>query len=67
METTDLRKELHQYIDESDDKLVRMLYAMIKAYNEHGDEYEFTEEEIKEFDEIKEAYNWYEEQRGRFG
>ena len=65
METTDLRAALHQYIDEGDDKLLRMLYAVAKEYNEE-EEYEFTEEEIKELDEKVEewrrgetkAYTW---------
>jgi hypothetical protein len=68
METVDMRKALHQYIDERDDKLIKMMYAMANAYNEE-DDYEFTEEEIKEFDEIREKrlkgesklYSWEEE------
>jgi hypothetical protein len=65
METWDMRKELHQYIDEGDDRLIRMVYAMIKEYDK-DDEYEFTDEEIKQFEERRErwlrgeskAYTW---------
>jgi hypothetical protein len=55
METVDMRKELHQYIDEGDDRLIRMVYAIIKEYNE-DDEYQFTEEEIKQFNERRERW-----------
>jgi hypothetical protein len=43
-----------------------MMYAMVKAYNGEEGDYEFTEEEIKEFEERREkwlrseskAYTW---------
>lgn len=49
MTTSGIKEILHQYIDESDDRLLKLLYAVAKEYNE-DDEYIFTEEDIKEFD-----------------
>ncbi|MDE1192843.1 MAG: hypothetical protein PW786_11985 [Arachidicoccus sp.] len=50
MTTTTIKEKLHQYINESDDRLLKLLYALAKEYNENEDEYSFTEEETKEFD-----------------
>ena len=50
-----MRKELHHYIDEGDDRLIRMLYAMVKEYDKDED-YEFTQEEIKQFEERRERW-----------
>ena len=57
METVDMRKALHHYIDESDDRFIRMMYALANAYSEE-DDYEFSEEEIKQFE--KDEKNGYE-------
>ena len=52
METANIRQKLQQYIDRGDDKLLKLLYALAKQYNEDDDvEYEFSEEDIKLFDE----------------
>lgn len=52
METVNIRQELQQYIDKGDDKLLKLLYALAKQYNEDDDvEYAFNEEDIKLFDE----------------
>jgi hypothetical protein len=68
MQTTQIRQKLHQYIDDSDEKLLKLLFAVAKEYNEDDDdfEYEFTAEDIKEFDKRKEkrlsgesnTYSW---------
>ncbi len=34
MSTTDIKQELHKYIDTGDDKFVKMFYEMAKAYVE---------------------------------
>lgn len=69
MQTTSIRQKLHQYVDKSDDKLLKLMYAIAKEYNEDDDfEYEFTAEEIKVFDERSErrlsgeskTYSWQE-------
>jgi hypothetical protein len=52
METGSLRQKLHQYIDQGDDKLLKLMYAVAKEYNEDDDfEYHFTDEEVKLFEE----------------
>lgn len=33
MSTLDIRKELHQYIDNSTDDIIAAVYAMLKTYN----------------------------------
>jgi hypothetical protein len=50
MQTTSIRQKLHQYIDNSDEKLLKMMLAMAKEYNE-DDDIEFTTEDIKILDE----------------
>ena len=52
MEVTNIRKKLQQYIDKGDEKLLKLMYAVAKEYSEDDDfEYDFTEEEIKVFEE----------------
>jgi hypothetical protein len=52
MESGNIREKLHQYIDQGDDKLLKLMYAVAKEYNEDDDfEYQFTEEEIKLFED----------------
>ncbi|HEY8930540.1 MAG TPA: hypothetical protein VIM55_15165 [Mucilaginibacter sp.] len=54
MQTTVIRQKLHQYIDNSDEKLLKLMLALAKEYNEDDVEYEFTAEDIKLFDERRE-------------
>jgi len=67
METAGIREQLHQYIDKGDEKFLRLMYALAKEYNDEDDfEYEFTEDDIKAFDERRakrlngesKAYSW---------
>lgn len=52
MEQGSLRQKLYQYIDQGDDKLLKLMYAVAKEYNDDDDfEYHFTDEEIKLFEE----------------
>ena len=52
MQTISIRQKLHQYVDNSDEKLLKMMLAMAQEYNEDdGLEYEFTAEDIKLLDE----------------
>jgi hypothetical protein len=54
MGAANIRQKLHQYIDKGDDKLLKLMYAVVREYNGEDDfEYEFTEEEVKHFDERK--------------
>ncbi|HEY0244720.1 MAG TPA: hypothetical protein VGC01_04080 [Mucilaginibacter sp.] len=67
MQTTSIRQKLHQYVDNSDEKLLKLMFALAKEYNEDDDfGYEFTAEDIKVFDERRQkrlsgessTYNW---------
>jgi hypothetical protein len=69
MQAINIRQRLHQYVDNSDDKLLKLLYALAKEYHEEDDpENEFTAEDIKRFDERREkrltgesrTYSWQE-------
>jgi len=67
MQTTQIRQKLHQYIDNSDEKLLKLMFALANEYNEDDDfEYEFTADDIREFDDRREkrlsgetkTYSW---------
>ena len=68
MEHTNIRQELHQYIDTGDSKLLNMMYAIAKEYNEADPEYLFSKEDIAMFEERRnkrlngesKVYNWQE-------
>jgi len=68
MQTLDIRQKLHQYIDHGDERLLKMMLALAKEYNEDDADYIFTDEDIKEFDQRREkrlsgeskAYRWQE-------
>jgi hypothetical protein len=52
MQTTAIRQQLHEYVDNSDDKLLKLMLALAKEYNDDVElEYQFTDEDIKLFDE----------------
>ncbi len=52
MEPASIRQKLHQYIDKGDDKLLKLMYVVAREYNEDDDfEYQFTDEEIKIFEQ----------------
>jgi len=52
MEVANIRQKLHQYVDKGDEKLLKLMYAIAKEYNDDDDfEYEFSDEEIKIFEE----------------
>lgn len=52
MQTSAIRQKLHQYIDKGDDKLLKLMYAVAKEYNDEDDfDYEFSEEELAIFEE----------------
>lgn len=69
MQTTQIRQKLHQYIDNSDEKLLKLMFVLAKEYNGEDDfEYEFTDADIKAFDERRkkrlkgesDTYSWQE-------
>jgi hypothetical protein len=67
MESTEIRKKLHEYVEKGDEKLLRLMYAIAKTYEEDNDfEYELTEDEISLLEERRskrlqnesKVYNW---------
>jgi hypothetical protein len=51
METVSIRKELHEYIDKGDDKLLRLMYALAREYNDDDNaDLELHEDDINEFE-----------------
>ncbi len=51
----DIREKLHEYIDTSDEKLLKLMLALAKEYND-DDDIEFSAEEIRLLDERHEKY-----------
>ena len=69
MESANIRQKLHQYIEKGDEKLLKLMYAVAKEYNDEDDfEYTFSEDEIKLFEQRtakrlkgeSKTYNWQE-------
>jgi hypothetical protein len=69
METISIRKELHEYIEKGDDKLLRLMYALAKEYNEddnadlglHEDDIdEFEKRRAKRLSGESKLYDWQE-------
>lgn len=67
MENAAIRQKLHQYIEKGDEKLLKLMYAVAREYNEEDDfEYVFSEHEIKLFEERRakrlsgesKSYSW---------
>ncbi len=50
MEAVNIRQKLHHYVDSGDEKLLKLMYAIAKEYNDE-DEFEFTDAEILQFEE----------------
>jgi hypothetical protein len=54
MQDTKIRQRLHQYVDKGDEKLLKLMYAIAKEYNDEDDfEYEFSDEELRIFEQRK--------------
>ena len=52
MEAANIHEKLHQYVDIGDEKLLKLMYAITKEYNEDDDfEFEFSAGQILEFEE----------------
>jgi hypothetical protein len=67
MQTTAIRQQLHEYVDNSDDKLLKLMLALAREYNDEAElEYQFNDEDIKLLDERREkrlsgeskVYSW---------
>lgn len=50
MDSTEIRKEIHQYIDGADERFLNLVYGMIQA-DQTENEYELSESEIKMLEE----------------
>jgi hypothetical protein len=50
-----MKEKLHNYIENCDDKLLKLMFAIAKEYTQDDDSYEFTDEEIKSFEERRNA------------
>lgn len=51
MEATNIREKLHEHVNNSDEKLLKLLYVLAKEYNDEDDyEYEFSKEELVDFE-----------------
>lgn len=50
MSAINIRQQLHQYVDQGDEKLVKLLYALAKEYNSEG-VFEFIPDDIQQFEE----------------
>ena len=47
-----IRQKLHNYVDKGDEKLLKLLYAVAKEYNNEDDaDYEFSEDELMIFEQ----------------
>lgn len=65
MNTHNIRTQLHKYIDNGDEKLIKMMYAIAKEYNA-ADDFSFSEDDIALFERRRESrergeskiYNW---------
>jgi hypothetical protein len=52
MQAATIRQKLHNYVDKGDEKLLKLMYAIAKEYNGEAEiAYEFSDEEIKLFEE----------------
>jgi hypothetical protein len=67
MTASNIREKLQDYIEHGDEKLLKLMYVMAREYNNDDDfEYQFTENEIKIFEERRtkrlngdsKTYNW---------
>ena len=66
MEALNIRQRLHHYVDSGDEKLLKLMYAISKEYNEDDFEYAFSEIDIQIFEkrrmnrlkEESKTYSW---------
>lgn len=69
MEPESIRQKLHAYIDKGDEKLLKLMYAVAREYNEDDDfEYEFSADDIEQLEQRRNSrlsganrtYSWQE-------
>ncbi len=52
-----LKEKLHDFVNVGDEKLLKMMYALAREYNNDESLIDFTDEEIKQFDRRRENRN----------
>ena len=57
MSTAQIKEKLHRYIDNGDERFLKVVYAMAKEYLEGGQhEYELTDAQVNVLHERRERY-----------
>ena len=56
MTTTAIRKKVHQYVDDADDKVLKAMYSMLKIYVDEGEESLMSREQKTEIDKRSKHY-----------
>jgi len=55
MDTIQIKNEIHQFVDIGDERILRMLYAMITEYNKSSNQKTRTYTKAEFINDIKEA------------
>lgn len=56
MQSLNIRQKLHSYVEKGDEKLLKLMYALAREYNDDDDfEYEFTNGDIELFEQRSKA------------
>ena len=56
MTTTAIRKKVHQYVDEAEEKVLEAMYQMLKLYVDEGSESLMSKEQKAEIDKRGKLY-----------
>jgi len=56
MTTNAIKKELNHLINEADERLLKMMHAFVKEYNNYESDYALSAEEKGEIDRLKKLY-----------
>lgn len=56
MSTAEIKQKLQQYIDTGDEKLLKLMYAIAREYNDDEKEYELNDAEMQMLEERWENY-----------
>lgn len=51
MASMDLKKSVHEYIDKADDRLLKLIKALVETYQNEGSDYELSEEEMRQLNQ----------------
>ena len=56
MTSTAIRKKVHQYVDDAEDKVLEAMYSMLKIYVDDGGESLMSREQKSEIDKRSKLY-----------